>query len=77
MTISTPWWIQTIIGELSETQNQELTAEFLHQEDILDKICSEIQNQFGFDLKRRPCLWVSLSRGGNEKSGRSGRFHSV
>ena len=50
MTISTPWWIQTIIGELSETQNQELTAEFLHQEDILDKICSEIQNQFGFDF---------------------------
>ncbi|MEO0839799.1 MAG: hypothetical protein AAF063_12970, partial [Cyanobacteria bacterium J06643_5] len=50
MTISTPWWIQTIIGELSETQNQELTADFLHQEDILDRICCEIQDKFDFDF---------------------------
>ena len=50
MTFSTPWWIQTIIGDLSETQNQELTAEFLHQEDIFDRICREIQSKFGFDF---------------------------
>ncbi|MDJ0774771.1 MAG: GAF domain-containing protein [Mastigocoleus sp. MO_167.B18] len=49
MTINTPWWIQTIIGELSETQNQELTAEFLHQEDIFERICCEIQSKLGFD----------------------------
>ncbi|MEM7726113.1 MAG: GAF domain-containing protein [Cyanobacteria bacterium P01_A01_bin.45] len=50
MTFSTPWWIQTIIGELSERHNQELTAEFLHQEDIFDRICCEIQTQLGFDF---------------------------